>query len=41
MRLGRFHRAARAYQRALEVEPRFGPAQRQLDRLRERGIVQN
>jgi cytochrome c-type biogenesis protein CcmH/NrfG len=41
MRQGRFHHAARAYQRALEVEPRFRPAQRQLDRLRERGVGQN
>jgi tetratricopeptide (TPR) repeat protein len=41
MRRGRFHHAARAYQSALEVEPHFGPAERQLDRLRERGVVQD
>src|SRR5690606_15920888 len=37
-RRGRFNEAARAYQRALQVEPRFGPAERSLERLRARGI---
>ncbi len=37
-RRGRFLAAARAYQRALEVDPEFGPAQRSLERLRERGV---
>ncbi len=33
MRTGHFHSAAAAYRRALEIEPRFGPAERQLARL--------
>ncbi|RZO56791.1 MAG: tetratricopeptide repeat protein [Sandaracinaceae bacterium] len=41
MRTGRFHRAAAMFRRALEIEPRFTPAQRRMDRLRERGVVQD
>lgn len=37
-RRGRFLAAARAYQRALEIDPEFGPAQRSLERLRQRGV---
>ncbi|MFK7986127.1 MAG: hypothetical protein AB8I08_08850 [Sandaracinaceae bacterium] len=38
MRRGNFNRAAVAYREALDIEPQFGPARRQLDRLQARGI---
>lgn len=38
MRTGRFHAAARAYEGALEVSPGYTPAERMLERLRERGV---
>ncbi|HHH29905.1 MAG TPA: tetratricopeptide repeat protein, partial [Polyangiaceae bacterium] len=40
MRTGHFQSAAEAYQAALGIERNYGPAQRGLDRLRERGVIE-